>query len=229
MQSEHCLQDSAPCNPGCCDLDAGKAKPAFRSRFRSEAAQTGMDTRRATERNAVDMPGSAAAVESCSENSALRTFEAFEPWRLVAAEPPKLKELEESRRYASFSCAWVRPGRMRDWCEMRAGHEERGAASGHNLNRTARVSKRMFGSSDGELSNDLRRSVIWTYGGQNSNIGLLARAALLLCRIQKSCKKTRNFSVVPQRKIQEDSIVSICVLRVLRGQDFPQWPFGRVP
>ena len=52
---------------------------AFLTRFRSEAVQTGMDTRRATEgsagvldstsrslteRNAVDMPGSAAAVES---------------------------------------------------------------------------------------------------------------------------------------------------------------------
>jgi hypothetical protein len=36
--------------------------PAFLTRFRSEAAQMGMDTRRATERNAVDMPGSAAAV-----------------------------------------------------------------------------------------------------------------------------------------------------------------------
>ena len=51
----------------------------FRSRYRSEAAQTGMDTRRATEgpasvldstsrsptqHNVVDMPGSAAAVES---------------------------------------------------------------------------------------------------------------------------------------------------------------------
>jgi hypothetical protein len=51
----------------------------FRSRFRSEAARTGMDTRRATEgsagaldstsrgpteRNAADMPGSAAAVET---------------------------------------------------------------------------------------------------------------------------------------------------------------------
>jgi len=54
-------------------------KPAFLTRFRSEAVQTGMDTRRATEgpagvldstprspteRNAVDMPGSTAAVES---------------------------------------------------------------------------------------------------------------------------------------------------------------------
>ncbi len=53
--------------------------PAFLTRFRSEAAQTGMDTRHATEvpagvldstsrspreRNAVDMPGSAAAVEA---------------------------------------------------------------------------------------------------------------------------------------------------------------------
>jgi hypothetical protein len=34
----------------------------FRSRFRGEAAQTGMDTRRPTERNAVDMRGSASAV-----------------------------------------------------------------------------------------------------------------------------------------------------------------------
>jgi hypothetical protein len=53
-------------------------QPAFLTGFRSEAAQTGTDTRRATEgpagvldstsrspreRNAVDMPGSAAAVE----------------------------------------------------------------------------------------------------------------------------------------------------------------------
>ena len=55
------------------------SQPAFFTRFRSEAAQTGMDTRRATEgpagvldstsrspteRNAVDMPGSAAAIET---------------------------------------------------------------------------------------------------------------------------------------------------------------------
>jgi hypothetical protein len=33
-------------------------------KVRSEAAQTGMDTRCATERNAVDMPGSAATVEA---------------------------------------------------------------------------------------------------------------------------------------------------------------------
>ena len=54
-------------------------EPAFLTGFCSEAAQTGVDTRRATEgpadvldgtsrspteRNAVDMPGSAAAVES---------------------------------------------------------------------------------------------------------------------------------------------------------------------
>jgi hypothetical protein len=53
--------------------------PAFLTGFRSEAAQTGVDTRRATEgpagvldstsrspreRNAVDMPGCAAAVET---------------------------------------------------------------------------------------------------------------------------------------------------------------------
>ena len=53
--------------------------PFHRTGFRSEAVQTGMDTRRATEgpagvldstsrspaeRNAVDMPGSAAAVET---------------------------------------------------------------------------------------------------------------------------------------------------------------------
>jgi hypothetical protein len=53
--------------------------PAFLAGFRSEAAQTGMDTRRTTEgpadalnsrsrgpaeRHAVDMPGSAGAVES---------------------------------------------------------------------------------------------------------------------------------------------------------------------
>jgi hypothetical protein len=57
----------------------GRRQPAFLTRFRSEAVQTSMDTRRATEgsagvldsmsrsltkRNAVDMPGSAAAVES---------------------------------------------------------------------------------------------------------------------------------------------------------------------
>jgi hypothetical protein len=33
-------------------------------KVRREAAQTGVDTRRATERNAVDMPGSDAAVEA---------------------------------------------------------------------------------------------------------------------------------------------------------------------
>ncbi len=53
-------------------------EPAFLTRFRGEAAQTGMDTRRATEghagvldsmsrspreRNAVNMPGTTAAVE----------------------------------------------------------------------------------------------------------------------------------------------------------------------
>jgi hypothetical protein len=59
--------------------------------------------------------------------------------------------------------------------------------------RAARVSKRMSSSLVGELSTDLRRSVIWTYGGKNSNIRLLTRAALLFGRIQKSCQKNKKF------------------------------------
>jgi hypothetical protein len=39
-------------------------QPAFLTGFRSEAAQMGMASWRATERNAVDMPGSAAAAET---------------------------------------------------------------------------------------------------------------------------------------------------------------------
>jgi hypothetical protein len=77
----------------------------------------------------------------------------------------------------------------------REGH---GAASGHNLNGTARVSKRMFGSRAGELSIDLRRSVIWAYGGKNSNIRLLRCAALWFGPAPKSCQKTRSLSVVIQ-------------------------------
>jgi hypothetical protein len=61
------------------------SQPAFLTRFRGEAAQTGMEPRRATEgsagvldstsrspteRNAVDMPGSAAAVETWWEMQA---------------------------------------------------------------------------------------------------------------------------------------------------------------
>jgi hypothetical protein len=72
------------------------------------------------------------------------------------------------------------------------------ADSGHNLSRAARASTRMFGSRAGDLSTDLRRSVIWTNGGMNSNIRLLTRAALLFCRTLKLCQKTRNLSVVLQ-------------------------------
>jgi hypothetical protein len=71
--------------------------------------------------------------------------------------------------------------------------EWHGAASGHNPNRAARVSKRMFDSRAGELSIDLRRSVIWNYRGKNSNIRLLTRAALLFGRSPKSCQKNTKF------------------------------------
>jgi hypothetical protein len=60
----------------------------------------------------------------------------------------------------------------------KSSHEWHGTAGGHNLNRAARVSKRMFGSRAGELSIDLRRSVIWAYGGKNLDIRLLTRAVL---------------------------------------------------
>jgi hypothetical protein len=60
-------------------------------------------------------------------------------------------------------------------------------------NRAARVSKRMFGSRAGELSTDLRRSVIWNDREKNSNIRLLTRAALLFCRTPKSCQRSKKF------------------------------------
>jgi 2-keto-3-deoxy-galactonokinase len=44
----------------------------------------------------------------------------------------------------------------------KSSHEWHAAAVGHNLNRAARVSKRMFDTRAGELPTDLRRSVIWT-------------------------------------------------------------------
>jgi hypothetical protein len=92
----------------------------------------------------------------------------------------------------SKTCA--REGARAAICTMKkSSHEWHGAAGGHNLNRAARVSKRMFGSCAGDLSIDLRLSVIWTYGGKNSYIRLLTRAALLFGRPPKSCQKNKKF------------------------------------
>jgi hypothetical protein len=78
---------------------------------------------------------------------------------------------------------------------LKGSHEWHCAAGGHNRNGAARVSKRMFGSRAGDLSTDLRRSVIWTCGGENLNVRLLTRAALSLCRTPKSSPKNKK----PQR------------------------------
>jgi hypothetical protein len=66
----------------------------------------------------------------------------------------------------------------------------------------------MFGSRAGERSIDLSRSVIWTYGGKNSNIRLITRAALLFGRPPESCQNNTKL---------ERSNTSLRVAPLVRG------------